>query len=132
MKKLKFNLLLKNEASALNIQKIDSPKIIHIASHSFFLSNKEENNILSSILFSNNWNTKNTKFENPLLRSGIVLSGANFPKLNKLDDGYLTALEVSKLNYNDAIFILSVGGGNLEKNVSVNLVNAIKYAKCNI
>lgn len=49
------------------------------------------------------------------------------------DDGWDSAfvkwLEVSKLNYNDAIFILSVGGGNLEKNVSVNLVNAIKYAK---
>ena len=49
------------------------------------------------------------------------------------DDGWDSAfvkwLEVSKLNYNDAIFILSVGGGNLEKNVSVNLVNAIKYSK---
>ena len=50
-KEINANLLLKNEASALNIQKKDSPKIIHIASHSFFLSNKEENNILSSILF---------------------------------------------------------------------------------
>ena len=93
------NLLLKNEASTLNIQKIESPKIIHVASHSFFLSNKEENNILSSLFFSNNLNKKNTKFENPLLRSGIVLSGANFPNLNKLDDGYLTALEVSKLDW---------------------------------
>ena len=49
------------------------------------------------------------------------------------DDGWDSAfvkwLEVSKLNHNDAIFILSVGGGNLEKNVSVNLVNAIKYSK---
>ena len=33
------------------------------------------------------------------------------------------------INNKDAIFILSVGGGNLEKNVSVNLINAIKYAK---
>ena len=93
------NLLLRNEASTLNIQKRESPKIIHIASHSFFLSNKEENDILSSLLFSNNLNKKNTKFENPLLRSGIVLSGANFPNLNNLDDGYLTALEVSKLDW---------------------------------
>ena len=29
----------------------------------------------------------------------IVLSGANFPNLNKSDDGYLTALEVSKLDW---------------------------------
>ena len=38
-------------------------------------------------------------------------------------------LRVSKLNKKDAIFILSVGGGNLKKNVSLNLVEAIKYAK---
>ncbi len=38
-------------------------------------------------------------------------------------------LKVSKLNKNDAVFIMSVGGGNLKKKISVNLVNAIKYAK---
>ena len=116
-KEINANLLLKNEASALNIQKKDSPKIIHIASHSFFLSNKEENNILSSILFSNNLNTKNTKFENPLLRSGIVLSGANFPNLNKLDDGYLTALEVSKLNWQGTELVVISG---CESGIGVN------------
>ena len=49
------------------------------------------------------------------------------------DEGWESALEewlkVSNINNKDAIFILSVGGGNLEKNVSVNLINAIKYAK---
>lgn len=38
-------------------------------------------------------------------------------------------LKLSKLNSNDAIFIFSVGGGNLEQNISPNLVNALKYAK---
>ena len=38
-------------------------------------------------------------------------------------------LKVSKLNHNDAIFILSVGGGNLEKNISPNLVKALQLAK---
>ena len=38
-------------------------------------------------------------------------------------------VKVSNLNQKDAIFILSVGGGNLIKNVSVNIINAIKYAK---
>ena len=38
-------------------------------------------------------------------------------------------LKLSKLNIKDLIFILSVGGGNLEKNISPNLVNALKYAK---
>ncbi len=49
------------------------------------------------------------------------------------DDGWDVALvgwlKVSKLKENDAIFILSVGGGNFEKNVSVNLIKAIEYAK---
>ena len=38
-------------------------------------------------------------------------------------------LKLSKLNPKDAVFIFSVGGGNLEKNISPNLVNALKYAK---
>jgi len=49
------------------------------------------------------------------------------------DDGWNTSfsewLKISKLSKKDAIFIFSVGGGNLKKKVSLNLVEAIKYAK---
>lgn len=38
-------------------------------------------------------------------------------------------LKVSKLQPRDLLFIFSVGGGNLEKNISPNLVEAIKLAK---
>ena len=38
-------------------------------------------------------------------------------------------LKASRLKKDDALFILSVGGGNLEKNISPNLVKAIDYAK---
>lgn len=38
-------------------------------------------------------------------------------------------LKLSKINKKDAVFIFSVGGGNLEKNISPNLVNALKFAK---
>ncbi len=38
-------------------------------------------------------------------------------------------LKASRLRAEDALFILSVGGGNLEKNVSPNLVRAIQLAK---
>jgi D-sedoheptulose 7-phosphate isomerase len=38
-------------------------------------------------------------------------------------------LKISKLLAKDAIFIFSVGGGNLEKNISPNLVTALQYAK---
>lgn len=49
------------------------------------------------------------------------------------DEGWSTVfsewLKVSKLKTKDAIFIFSVGGGSLEKNISPNLVEALKYAK---
>jgi D-sedoheptulose 7-phosphate isomerase len=49
------------------------------------------------------------------------------------DDGWATVfvewLKVSRLQSKDALFIFSVGGGNLEKNISPNLVEALKYAK---
>ncbi|MCX6631540.1 MAG: SIS domain-containing protein [Candidatus Solibacter sp.] len=38
-------------------------------------------------------------------------------------------LRVSRLRHTDALLIFSVGGGNLEKQVSPNLVAAIQYAK---
>lgn len=49
------------------------------------------------------------------------------------DEGWASIFEpwlkLSKLNSKDAVFIFSVGGGNLEKNISPNLVNALKFAK---
>ena len=49
------------------------------------------------------------------------------------DEGWASVfvewLKVSKLSAKDTLFIFSVGGGNLEKNISPNLVEAIKLAK---
>ena len=49
------------------------------------------------------------------------------------DDGWESVfaqwLAVSKLSSKDAVFILSVGGGNVEKNISANLVQALKLAQ---
>ena len=49
------------------------------------------------------------------------------------DEGFDTVFEGylrgSKFSYRDAIFILSVGGGDEARNVSVGLINAIKYAR---
>ena len=59
----------------------------------------------------------------------------NVPELTARtnDEGWDTVfvewLKVSKLQAKDVLFILSVGGGNLEKNISTNLVEAIKLAK---
>src|SRR5256714_4910576 len=49
------------------------------------------------------------------------------------DDGWSTVfaewLKGSRINHKDALLILSVGGGNLEKNVSPNLIAALELAK---
>lgn len=49
------------------------------------------------------------------------------------DEGWSTIfvewLKTSKLKSKDILFILSVGGGNLDKNISPNLVTALQYAK---
>jgi len=49
------------------------------------------------------------------------------------DEGWASVfvewLKVSHLNDRDMLFIFSVGGGNVEKNISPNLVLALQYAK---
>jgi D-sedoheptulose 7-phosphate isomerase len=49
------------------------------------------------------------------------------------DEGWATVfdrwLRVSRLNSHDGVLVLSVGGGNLEKQVSPNLVTALNYAR---
>ena len=39
-----------------------------------------------------------------------------------------TYLKLSKFNSKDVLMVFSVGGGNLKKNISVNLIKAIKFA----
>lgn len=49
------------------------------------------------------------------------------------DEGWATIfvewLKTSRLSPKDGIVVFSVGGGNLEKNISPNLVTALQYAK---
>lgn len=59
----------------------------------------------------------------------------NVPELTARtnDEGWDTIfvewLKVSRLNSRDLVFVFSVGGGSLEKNISPNLVKALEYAK---
>ena len=49
------------------------------------------------------------------------------------DEGFETIfdayLKLSKFDKNDVLMVFSVGGGNLKKKISLNLVKAIKFAK---
>lgn len=45
------------------------------------------------------------------------------------DTAYSAWLAGSRLGSNDVVFVFSVGGGDVERNISVNLVRAVDYAK---
>lgn len=49
------------------------------------------------------------------------------------DEGWASVfvewLRISRLDSKDCVFVFSVGGGNLEQNVSPNLVSALQFAK---
>jgi D-sedoheptulose 7-phosphate isomerase len=52
----------------------------------------------------------------------------------RINDGgwetvFVNWLRGSRLNAKDGLFVFSVGGGNAEKNVSINLVRALQYAR---
>lgn len=77
------------------IKKIQSPQVLHIATHGFFLPQSQAKD----------------KFENPLLRSGLLLAGCQ-KKLqvadNSREDGVLTAFEASTLPlYRTSLVVMS-------------------------
>ena len=45
------------------------------------------------------------------------------------DSAFVNWLKGSRLNSNDCVFVFSVGGGNTQKNISNNLVQALKFAE---
>lgn len=84
------------QASEATLGQLNAPKILHIATHGFFLreaQQKAEGNAGGRV--RGGFATED--FENPLLRSGLALSGANLVKENK-GTGILTALQVSNLD----------------------------------
>ena len=94
-------------ASEENLRKVNSPKVLHIATHGFYLKNIESDDKL--FLGFENSAIK----ENSLLRSGIILAGAGPSTADSLNrnsenDGIVTAYEASLLNLsNTDIVVLS-------------------------
>lgn len=93
-------LLAGEQASAAAIQQQQTPRLLHLATHAYFQpdlpdTEREEDRAQRS----NNQGPTALSGENPLLRSGVVLAGANQPDADPADDGYLTALEVARLNW---------------------------------
>ncbi len=45
------------------------------------------------------------------------------------NSSYIETLKINNLNQKDGIFVFSVGGGSIQKKISMNIVNAIKFAQ---
>ena len=106
-------LLTLSKATTLNIQKQNSPQILHIASHAYYLPDPQ-NNFSESLDFSllqndSNFLPRRFQSDNPLLRSGVVLAGANKKNPISNDDGYLTAMETSLLDLENTELVIISG-----------------------
>lgn len=140
-KNIKYSSLIGDQATESNFKKIsgNSPSVLHIATHGFFFEDsKDLEKSDSDVGLENEF-----KFaENPLLRSGLLLAGANHVWKNGVnlfenEDGILTALEISNLDLsNTDIVVLSAcetGLGDIEGSEGVyGLQRAFKMAGVDI
>ena len=99
------SVLLREQATEAALKQVQAPRILHVATHGFFLNDQEvsppetrgapeESVLRMSGTRLSKWAAH---IENPLLRSGLALAGANRSKGGD-DDGVLTALEVAGLD----------------------------------
>lgn len=103
LKNLRSIKLLGAEASEDNVKKIESPNILHIATHGFFLADNTPSDDMYSME------------SNPLMRSGLLLSGSeksflgdhiNFNGSLHAEDGILTAYEAMNLNLSNSDLVI--------------------------
>jgi len=99
----KARLLSGEQATAAAVQGTPAPRVLHIASHAFFLADRAKPAV-GKTAGAGASGVAALQGESPLLRSGIALAGANQAsttgsRSDTADDGYLTALEVTQLDW---------------------------------
>ncbi len=115
---LSGSLLTGHQATTKQLLDVQSPRILHVATHGFFLADSDftplggtpperaETSVIQAFTQ-----------EDPQLRSGLVLAGANQPEVEPNDDGYLTASEAVMLNLNGTELVVlsacSTGQGDI-------------------
>ncbi|XYI00849.1 tetratricopeptide repeat protein [Sorangium sp. So ce1128] len=101
-------VLFGSEATEAALKALHGPRLLHIVTHGFFLPDQAQLrappppvlidiDVRSSGMGS--WRSALPRIENPMLRSGLALAGANRRSTGG-DDGLLTALEASQLDLN--------------------------------
>ncbi|HYL98223.1 MAG TPA: CHAT domain-containing tetratricopeptide repeat protein, partial [Blastocatellia bacterium] len=84
------------QATKTALKDVKAPRILHIATHGFFLQDAAATGPAGSN--SRRADSGGGEIDNPLLRSGLALAGANLRDASAADSGVLTALEASGLN----------------------------------
>ena len=105
------------ESSEKNLYKLNSPKILHLATHGFFLEIEEDDS-----------NDATNPLNDPLLRSGLAFTNANLgvkgEKQDDGSDGVLTSMEALGLQLNGTdLVVLSAcetGVGEIRQGEGVN------------
>jgi CHAT domain-containing protein len=83
------------QASESALKGVAAPRLLHIATHGFFLTDAEPA-VRSNPAGATRGTGASSGIQNPLLRSGLALAGAN--RRGEGDNGILTGLEASSLN----------------------------------
>jgi CHAT domain-containing protein len=90
------NVLTGDEATEAHLREQHGPRILHLATHAFFLEDQQLATTLKAIGVG--LELPLPLGENPLLRSGLALAGANARHSGEGDDGILTAAETAQLD----------------------------------
>ena len=86
------------QATTTALQQSRGPRVLHVATHGFFAADQERPpSDPLRLLQDTNPLLRGFQGEDPQLRSGLVLAGANQPDADPNDDGYLTASEAVAL-----------------------------------
>jgi CHAT domain-containing protein len=89
-------LLTGRRATKASLLGLDAPRMLHIASHGFFLDDAAPEAPAAAVAGTRAMRAS-LDTDNPLLRSGLAFAGANLTREAR-EDGILTALEASGLN----------------------------------
>jgi CHAT domain-containing protein len=113
----KIQIFSGKDASEQNLFKLKSPKILHIASHGFFLKKNDELK-RNPFLMSASERPERLLNDNPLMRSGIALAGANQSIMTGHGHGIVTAEKIAGLDLTDTELVVlsacNTGSGDIQ------------------